>query len=399
MERRVLLAVVLSFLVLYGYQTLVVKRPPAPGGATARHSTTGGAAPSTAGSTDAAAAGGAVEVPEAKAPEATPVVGDDAERSITVETRDVIATFSNRGAVVRSWRLKHYLDQQGRPLELIESAVPNQPLPFTLRTADAQVNAAIKDALYAASGVPTAPMTAASTELRFEYQDTNAVHAVKTFRLDPSSYIVSFSASIRAGDRELPAAVLWGPAVGGGGAVTTGMQPAQGLAFENGAVTRLTAGDIAKQPLHEGNFNYAGVDDNYFMAIALAPGPSKVTYQPVKIPPPSDSKAAERSLVAFAIDPQRSGEPLKFFVGPKDFDLLRSIDADVARAVNFGRFSFIVVPLLGSLKWVNRYVGNWGWSIVILTNGIMAPLRHKQVMSMRKMQELQPEIKAIQDRY
>ena len=60
------------------------------------------------------------------------------------------------------------------------------------------------------------------------------------------------------------------------------------------------------------------------------------------------------------------------------------------------------MPLLQSLKWVHGYIGNWGWSIVILTiiiNLVMAPLRHKQVVSMRKMQEISPEVKAIQDRY
>jgi len=57
---------------------------------------------------------------------------------------------------------------------------------------------------------------------------------------------------------------------------------------------------------------------------------------------------------------------------------------------------------LSSLKWVNGFVGNYGWSIIILTiliNVIMFPLRHKGVVSMRKMQEIQPEVKAIQDRY
>ena len=56
-------------------------------------------------------------------------------------------------------------------------------------------------------------------------------------------------------------------------------------------------------------------------------------------------------------------------------------------------FAVIVVPLLRSLKWVNSYVGNYGWSIIILTiiiNVIMFPLRHKSVVSMRKMQEIQP---------
>ena len=65
-------------------------------------------------------------------------------------------------------------------------------------------------------------------------------------------------------------------------------------------------------------------------------------------------------------------------------------------------FSILVVPLLRSLNWIHGYVGNYGWAIIILTviiNAIMFPLRHKSVVSMRKMQEIQPEVKAIQDRY
>ena len=60
------------------------------------------------------------------------------------------------------------------------------------------------------------------------------------------------------------------------------------------------------------------------------------------------------------------------------------------------------MPLLRSLKWIHGYVGNYGWSIILLTviiNMIIFPLRHKSVVSMRKMQEIQPEVKAIQDRY
>ena len=65
-------------------------------------------------------------------------------------------------------------------------------------------------------------------------------------------------------------------------------------------------------------------------------------------------------------------------------------------------FSWLVVPLLRALKWINVYVGNYGWSLILLTvliNLAMFPLRHKSVVSMRKMQEVQPEMKAIQDRY
>jgi len=65
-------------------------------------------------------------------------------------------------------------------------------------------------------------------------------------------------------------------------------------------------------------------------------------------------------------------------------------------------FSWLAVPLLNALKWVHQYVGNWGWAIVVLTvliNLAMFPLRQKSVTSMRKMQEIQPQMKLIQDRY
>jgi YidC/Oxa1 family membrane protein insertase len=65
-------------------------------------------------------------------------------------------------------------------------------------------------------------------------------------------------------------------------------------------------------------------------------------------------------------------------------------------------FAVIVVPLLRSLKWLHAYVPNYGWDIIILTviiNILILPFRHMSVVSMRKMQAIQPEIKAIQDRY
>jgi YidC/Oxa1 family membrane protein insertase len=65
-------------------------------------------------------------------------------------------------------------------------------------------------------------------------------------------------------------------------------------------------------------------------------------------------------------------------------------------------FAWLVVPLLRALKYLNLYVGNYGWSLILLTvliNLVMFPLRHKSVVSMRKMQDIQPEVKAIQERY
>jgi YidC/Oxa1 family membrane protein insertase len=411
MERRVLLAIFLAFLVLYVWQAAIVKPvpKPAPGAnpSTATATTPGTAAPGASGATgaqaSAPAASGSTTQATVTSPAAAPLVAETTERDVRVETRDVIAVFTNRGARLKSWRLKRYLDQRGHPQELLETDLPTQPLPFTLRTTNDAVSKTLNDALYTVNGAPASQGEVSSpVDLRFEYRDSGGVHAVKEFHLDPASYILTYHGAITEGDRALSPTIAWGPAVGDTGEQSRYVKNAEGILFENGKVVRIPPKDIAKQPVHEGDFGYAGVDDNYFMTAALRPGPSKVTFQPVTVPPPPGSKETPRELVSYSIEPQRADAPVRFFAGPKDFDVLASIDRDLARAIDFGMFTVIVVPLLRSLKWVNGYVGNYGWSIIILTfiiNAIMFPLRHKSVVSMRKMQEIQPEVKAIQERY
>ena len=403
MERRVLVAIFLSFLVLYVYQTLVVKPVPGPAGpgaaGTLTERGTGTVSPAVPSNPRVA------EPPPPAASTASALTGDTLERDVRVETRDVIAVFTNRGARLKSWRLKHFSNGESEPLELIVNDLATHPLPFSLRANDDAVTATLNGALYAIAGAPRGDESQSTpTQLTFEYRDTAGIHAIKEFNLSPTSYVLAFRATVRENDRALTPTIQWGPAVGGVGAETSQwIKKAEGLLFANGKVQRFSAKDIAKQATYEGDFPLAGVDDHYFMTAAISPGAVTIRYQPVSIPPPQGSNDEPRDLVAFAIDPGTGGTRLmRFFAGPKDFDVLTSIDRDLVRAIDFGMFAVLVVPLLRSLKWINGFADNYGWSIIILTiiiNAIMFPLRHKSVVSMRKMQELQPEMKAIQDRY
>jgi YidC/Oxa1 family membrane protein insertase len=135
MEKRVLVAVVLSFLVLWGFQSLVVKKTP-PGvkkgapiaagkaGSSVGATTQGGAAsPAAPGAASPAAtpAPASTSAVSGAKPAAAATVAETAERDIVVETKTVRAVFTNRGAHLKSWRLKHYLDLQKRPQELVPS--------------------------------------------------------------------------------------------------------------------------------------------------------------------------------------------------------------------------------------------------------------------------------------
>src|SRR5438876_4455961 len=171
MERRVLLAIFLCFLVLYLWNALVVKPVPKPALAT---TPVAGAAPEPGAPAKAPERSQLpAEVAAAKTTEAptvgTPLIGETNERDVRVETRDVIAMFTNRGARLKSWRLKRYLDQQRQPQELVVG-FPAYPLPFSLQVADQQNSASINGALYAVDDSSASmSVTTGSKKLRFEY--------------------------------------------------------------------------------------------------------------------------------------------------------------------------------------------------------------------------------------
>ena len=99
-----------------------------------------------------------------------------------------------------------------------------------------------------------------------------------------------------------------------------------------------------------------------------------------------------------------SAEPsvLRIYVGPKDYDDLKKMNPPLQSLVNFGWLEIIADPLFHALKWLHRYIPNWGWSIVVLTlvvNMLLFPLRISGYKTTMKMQRVAPEIKSIQERY
>src|SRR5213594_2555234 len=104
MERRVLVVIFSCFLVLYLWNVFVVKPTVRPTTNPSPPATS--SAPSTA--PDASSTPPLAEAPPTTAPKTgTAVISESSEREVRVEMRDVIAVFTNRGARLKSWRLKH----------------------------------------------------------------------------------------------------------------------------------------------------------------------------------------------------------------------------------------------------------------------------------------------------
>ena len=392
MERRVLIAVLLSFLVLYGYQVMFPPPEPAENPAQASKAAT--------------APNAAAPAPANPAPSVQGVAAeaDVPARDVVMENADVRAVFTTRGAALKSWRLKKYTDDNKQAFEMIAGhAPPDAPLPFTLGSDDAAL----------AAKLATAPFTLASEtregggwQARFDYDDGAGLRAQKTFSVAPDKpYIVNVTASVTRDGQPVPMTIKWGPALGSGikpsTSYATYSPPAQPIFFKDGSVTRIAPDDISAQPIQEGAFGFAGVDDHYFLVAIVNPkDPLRLEFAPVAVTLPENPDGAH--YVSWAARFPGAAQGVAYFAGPKDFDVLAAVDRDLVRAIDFGIFAWLVVPLLRALKWLNAYVGNYGWSLILLTvliNLAMFPLRHKSVVSMRKMQELQPEVKAIQDRY
>ena len=219
---------------------------------------------------------------------ASPVLGDTAERDIAVETRDIVATFTNRGARLKSWRFKRYLDSKGEPFELVATDLAaTHPLPFSLRADDQALTRTLNSALYTVRGQSAGPISAPA-QIVFEYSDSSGLRAVKEFRLEPTAYVASVRVNVQQGDRAINPAIEWGPGLGREPSAT-----GQYVLLPEGIVSiadneeRVPAAEVTAQPTRQGDFQFAGIEDHYFLVTALSPGASTITFQPVTAPVPS----------------------------------------------------------------------------------------------------------------
>ena len=406
MERRLLLAIVLTFVVLTAYQWLVPAPQPEPPVSTTNANTP---------AQQSAATANPAQPPPAAIPPPTPPVealkGDTAERTITIENGLVRAVFSNRGATLTAWELTTYAGPDGKPVDLVPHDVPsNQPRPFSFELDDAAKSARVNTALFTTSAGATLDARTAPVMLSFEYEDAAGLVARKQFRIEPNAYVVTVTATVTDNGRSLNPSIQWGPGLGdvlaaGGGSMFMPIRTAQAIYSVGGDVERVPVTNLTQAQRHQGNFEFAGVETHYFTSVAVKPGSAEIEFYPLSIPSKTSAEATTRDYVGYDIRFQsmpNGPSNARFYVGPKHFDTMRRVDTDLVRAIWFGMFAFLCVPLLSALNWLHGFIGNYGWSIIALTviiNAAMFPLRHKSNVSMRKMQAIQPQVKAVQDRY
>ncbi|HEV3038622.1 MAG TPA: membrane protein insertase YidC [Candidatus Angelobacter sp.] len=343
------------------------------------------------------------------------------ETETVVENDLYRITFSNQGGLVKSWVLKKYKDDSGKPLDVVNrvtSPVAGYPLSFF--TYDQGLQKKLNEALY----VPSATGSlAAPASLSFEYRDGD-ISARKLFKFDSTSYVVYVETEATQNGQRVPAYPAW-PGGFGDQTALSSYAPMRIDWDQNGNITRqspqsgwfLTGKKWVVDGLTvNGPFQWGAVVDSYFTGAFMPESPKDAVavtlHRQVGIPrnldKPNESEKDNASVLGLAMGSTDGLTRERLFVGPKAVDILEKTRAqesgpDLRGVLDFGFFGFISRPLFLWLKWTHQHmINNWGWAIAFLTlviTIVLLPLRISSMKSGLKMQRIQPQIKAVNEKY
>ncbi|MFN2443532.1 MAG: membrane protein insertase YidC [Thermoanaerobaculia bacterium] len=402
MEKRLFLAVFLSIAFLFGWGALAPRIFPGLRQAPPETATV------TAGTDTVAPAPGPAQtappespaMPAPTAAQAAPAVAPVAAGRIEVPQVDSPkwrARFTNRGAQLVSFTLLDYPEKPGEgPVDLVAPrSEQSSDYPFAIVSSDARLNRLINESLYEVQRSTGRD----GTVLRFRWAG-EGVSVEKTFKLHPESYLFDFE--VRVTPATIPFRVVIGPGLRRilpdeeySKFMTTGAGVVQ-YADDLETINREKSGGFRA---YEGMPQFAGLQDNYFLAVMLPRQGSAATFRETTVPPITEGGDPRKELYV-GINAQNGVVAGEAYFGPKEVATLDA--AGLGETLQFGIFGFISRLLLVALIWFNTFTHNFGWAIVVLTFFIklaLYPLQHKSMVSMKKMQAVQPKANAIKDRY
>ena len=401
---RAVVFVVVALLILFawGHFYKPPVAPPQPAQTTSQPAT------SQAPANTSASAGKPAQVSDAVAAASPAKIEAANEKLIAIESPLYVVEFSNRGGVVRSWKLKKYSDDQKPPhlLDLVNNAAAQQlGWPFSLVLSDAQLEAKANSALYEVT--PDQPNLSAPGEVAFHWSDGHLDVTKKL--IFGMNYEMATEVSVLLDGNPIPAALAWR-----GGFGDRAVYQAASLVTVyyklNDKLNLLqykklgVSGNQTQPALQNGPMEYLGIEDQFFTAAFLPDGAELSLWHwthdhgIVDDGKPASEPIAEMGAGTTIAAPFRA----RLFVGPKDLKILEKTKPPLAELINFGWTGVIAKPLLWILQTIQTKVPNYGWCIVLLTlviNFAMFPLKMKSWRSMQKMQKVGPEIRQIQDRY
>ncbi len=406
MEKRMILAIVLSVAVLIGYQYFFSPPPKGPatpppqgqakeGGADnqGKTGTTAAKTPSTgAGITEAAAAGALS--PKVQAP----------PRRIVVATPLYTATIATDGGGIASFFLKKYTDRvgpAGKPLNIVGSG-SSRPLPLDLSMEESQP--AYPPLPVFSTDAPDALTVGAGEKriVRMTWESRSGVRIDREYIFSGDRYDFDVNVQVTNGS---PETVRVRPGLSLSqdyrGELSADSYTFTGAVVDSrGKIEQIDLKTIGKGKVPKYPLQWMAADEKYFALVYL---PEKEwTLENATL----SGETGIRLLAdgpAATLAPQESlRDAGRAFMGPKRYDILKQTGKGLEATVDYGWFSFLAKPLVWLLKASYRVTGNYGIDIIILTiliKILFYPLTKKSLASMKKMQDLTPILAKLREKY
>jgi YidC/Oxa1 family membrane protein insertase len=326
-EQRFVLVFLLMAAVIFGAQLYMKKYAPTPPSTAQPKQATQTAPPSLPPAQNQAAAVPPAAPKRARGPSAPPPSTQQAQsESETVIENDLYRiTFTNRGGQAKSWVLKKYSDDAGRPLDIVnQTAATKYGYPLAFWSYDEALRNQLNSALYVASenGTVTAPTT-----LVYEYSAGGLV-VRKELQFD-HSYVVHVHTSVLQNGSPVYAFPAW-PA--GFGDQTTAYAYGQGQ-FEyqqNNNTEHITAKKISSGNTLHGTYDWVGTSSAFFGAVFIPDNPDNLDvvtlHNAIDIVTDPSKPNETKPVDVLGVAAGRPGESsARFFVGPKSLQVLDSV--------------------------------------------------------------------------
>jgi len=324
-------------------------------------------------------------------------IGATSEMTTDVDTALYHLVFTNRGAALKSWVMKRFRNNAGKPLELINTEAKNVPLPFTVEIDNRKLTFDPNNVLYQPEVWPD------GTGVSYEYSDGTTT-IKKSFLFKQDSYLGDVQSSIVENGQPVPHLLVWRGGFGDQ-KVRNAAAIEHSVRYDTtaGKLIKKTAKDAKKGPVTDtGSDAFAGLEDKFFAAVALPNDstPLELRTYGDELKVPGEDKSDNYVGVGISTGSQNA---FSLYVGPKDTDVLRKVNPKLTQIIDWGYLGVIAKPLFLWLNWVNdHWTFNYGWAIILVTliiNIALFPFKLTSLKSARKMQKLQPQIQAINAKY
>lgn len=400
MEKRIFLAIVISIAFLFAWATLAPKlfpelaKKPEPVKPAVEKTTTATPPVTPAPATGQTVTAATPSVSSTTTPATTAPVAAERVQLTVIDKPEYTAVLSNRGAQLVSFKLKHYQQKHSKQqVELVKARDRGRSdYPFSFQAADQPWAVRMNTALYTV----TERDERGEHVVEYRYSDGRTT-TTKTFRFTQEPFLFDFAVNVVP---PVPYRLAVGPGIR---TLEPQEEDTQIVTTGNGVYER--EGKFKIIPREKSpdvqvfdNVEYIGLADNYFLAVMRPASPSDAVLKRFVLTDGKTKKKREDLYAAVnAVNGTVAGQS---FFGPKETKLLDKYG--FGDALQFGWLGIIARFLLEALVWINRYTHNYGWAIVVITillKIVLYPLQHKQTVSMKKMQRVQPKIEAIKAKY